>query len=166
MDNNRRLVTWACLALAVVAAVWFAVTMVHPVGPAWLLWATIPLYAPLLSAAFWGVARNPALPAPTRLFWRRLTPVPALVVAAQTAQAVDVLTNPGLRTSYTGPVMLTLNGIALLCLINALIRLPAGDGEPGTAVRVALDAGTVALAAAVFIWHFGTRQAVSSGVTP
>ena len=166
MDRNRRLASRACLALFVVAAALFVVTMVHPAGPAWLLWATIPASGPLVSAAFRSVSRNPALPAPTRRFWWHLTPVPVLVAAGQTAQAADVLTNPGVRTSYTGPGMLIFDALALMCLIHALVRLPVGDSRPGAGARVALDAGTVALAAAVFIWHFGTRQALAAGMTP
>ncbi|MEU4695086.1 GGDEF domain-containing protein [Actinoplanes sp. NPDC023714] len=158
--------TRICLGLFAVAAAWFAVNLITPVGPPALLWATMPLYGPLVSAVFWRTSRQPALPAPTRRFWRHLTPVPLLVSAGQTAQAADVLTNPAVRTSYTGPVMLLLDGGALLCLSYALIRLPMGRSRPGAATRTALDAGAVALAAAVFIWHFGTRQAVHAGVTP
>ncbi|MBO3741170.1 GGDEF domain-containing protein [Actinoplanes flavus] len=157
------MVSRTCLALFVVAVTWFAITAVHPVGPAWLLWATIPVSGPLAAVAFWSVSRDRALPAPTRRFWRHLSPIPVLVAAGQTAQAADVLAHPGARTSYTGSVMLCLDGLALLCLIFALARLPVGDSRPGAGARVALDAGTMALAAALFIWHFGTRPALRDG---
>ncbi|GIE91393.1 GGDEF domain-containing protein [Actinoplanes regularis] len=158
--------TRACLALFAVALAVFVLWPVHPLGPPWLLWITTPAYGPLLAIVFWLLSRNPGLPAPSRAFWRRLAPAPLLVGAAQTAQAVDVLGHPGARVSYTGPVTLILDGIALLVLCHALIRLPAGGRRTGAAARVALDAGTVALASAVYIWHFGTRNALGAGLTP
>jgi diguanylate cyclase (GGDEF)-like protein len=166
VPHPARLATRACLALFAVASIGFVLWPVHPFGPSWLLWVTMPGYGPLLAALFRLLARNDDLPGPTRDFWRRLTPVPLLVGAAQTAQAVDVLGHPEVRTSYTGALTLTLNGIALLVLCYALIRLPAAGRQVGAAARVALDAGTVALASAVFIWHFGTRQALGAGFTP
>ncbi|MEU8657146.1 diguanylate cyclase domain-containing protein [Actinoplanes philippinensis] len=156
----------ACLALVAVSAVWFGVTVVWPVGPAWLLWAAIPLSGVLASAAFGSVSRNPSLGAPTRRFWRRLAPAPTVIAAGQMAQAADVLAHPGGRDSYTGPWMLILGACALIIVIVAVVRLPTGAGRPGAAALVALDAGTVALAAAVFGWHFGTRHALRAGLTP
>lgn len=178
VPRTTRLATRACLALFAVAAATFVLWAVHPIGPAWLLWATMPGYGPLLALIFWLLSRNPELPGPTRSFWRRIAPVPLLVGLGQTAQAVDVLRHPEARESYTGPVTLIVHGIALLVLCLALIRLPAGrrptrpagrtvrDDTPVAAARVALDAGTVALASAVFIWHFGTRHALDAGLTP
>jgi diguanylate cyclase (GGDEF)-like protein len=156
----------ACLALFAASVVWFAVTVVRPVGPAWLLWVSIPLAGLLASAAFGSVSRSPGLPGPTRRFWRHLTPVPALIAAGQTAQAVDVLMHPGGRTSYTGSLMLIFSGGALLVVVHALIRLPSGAARVGSAALVALDAATVALAVALFAWHFGTRRALLAGVSP
>jgi diguanylate cyclase (GGDEF)-like protein len=155
-----------CLVVLIVAAAWFAVTVIAPVGPAWLLWVPIPVSGLLVAAAFRSVSRNPGLPAPTAAFWKRLTPVPVLVTVGQTTQAVDVLTHPGARTSYTHPLTLIFGGLALLGVIHALIRLPGGGERPGAGALVALDAGSVALAAAVFGWHFGTREALRAGTTP
>ncbi|MEU4625956.1 GGDEF domain-containing protein [Actinoplanes sp. NPDC023801] len=154
-----------CLVALTVSAVWFAVTVMAPVGPAWLLWVPIPVCGLVVSAAFRSVSRNRGLPGPTVAFWRRLTPVPMVVTAGQTVQAVDVLTHPGARTSYTHPLMLIFGALALLAVIHALIRLPGG-GRPGSGALIALDAGSVALAAAVFGWHFGTRAALRAGTTP
>ncbi|WP_328469408.1 GGDEF domain-containing protein [Actinoplanes sp. NBC_00393] len=161
-----RLITRACLGLFAVAAAWFAVNLIHPAGPPVLLWLTIPFYGPLVAAVFWLTARNPALPAPTRRFWRHLSAVPLLIGAGQTAQAVDVLVHPGARASYTGPLMLIFDGVGLLVLSYALSRLPVGGEQRGALARVVLDAGSVALAAAVFIWHFGTRPALAAGISP
>ncbi|MFC7529866.1 diguanylate cyclase domain-containing protein [Actinoplanes sp. GCM10030250] len=166
MTNGTRPAIRACIGLFAVAVAWFAVNMVHPVGPPMLLWATIPCIAPLVTVVFWLTSRNPRLPEPTQRFWRHLSPVPLLIGAGQSAQAIDVLSHPGVRTSYTGPLMLALDGAGILVLSYALSRLPVGNDKRGALARVILDAGSVALAAAVFIWHFGTRQAVAAGLTP
>jgi diguanylate cyclase (GGDEF)-like protein len=167
--ESRRVATYradrlvaACAALLGVAVLWFAVTMVHPVGPPVLLWITIPLYGPIVSIVFWRAAQAPAMPAANRLFWRRLAPAPALVAIGQTAQALDVLMRPGAPSSHTGPLMLAFDGAALVVVIHALVRLPTGRKDRSGVLRIMLDAATVVLATGVFIWHFGTRQAVGT----
>jgi diguanylate cyclase (GGDEF)-like protein len=152
----------ACGYLAAAAAVWFLVSMIHPVGPPALLWITIPLYGPLLCWAFWQTSRGPDLPAASRRFWRHLTPVPLLVGAGQTAQAIDVLRHPQRGGAYTGPVLLVFDGVALLILIYALVRLPTGGRDRSGVLRVLLDAATVMFAFGVFIWHFNTRPMVGT----
>jgi diguanylate cyclase (GGDEF)-like protein len=157
--------TRICLGLFAVAATWFVVNLVHPAGPAWLLWVTMPFYGPLVSVVFWRTSRQASLAEPTRRFWRHLTPVPALVGAGQMAQTYELLTHPVQRASDNGPVLLVLEGLAVVFLSYALIRLPMGESRPGAATRKALDSGTAALAAGVFIWRFGTSATVRSGLT-
>jgi diguanylate cyclase (GGDEF)-like protein len=152
----------ACTVLFAAATAWFVVFMIHPIGPPELLWITTPLYGPLVSVVFWQASRTPAMPAANRRFWRRLTPVATLVGVGQTAQALDVLMHPGVGGSHTGPVMLAFDGVALVVIIHALVRLPTGRQDRGGVLRILLDASTVMLATAVFIWHFGTRQAVGT----
>jgi diguanylate cyclase (GGDEF)-like protein len=149
--------------LMAVAVVWFAVNVVTPVGPAMLLWLPIPLGAAVLTAVFWRTSRSPDLPPPTRRFWRQLTGVVVLVGVASTAQAIEVLAKPELGGTYTGPVMLTLDGAAMLLIIYALYRLPLGAQTLGEQVRLVLDASTVMLATAVFMWHFQTRPVLGTG---
>ncbi len=138
---------------------WFGLNVFHPVGPAALLWLSMPLYGPLLFLVWRDAARNPALPVANRRFWRRLAPVALLVGAGQTAQAIDVVMWPDVAGPRTGAVMLAFDGLALLLLIHALIRLPTGKQERGDVVRIILDATTVMLATAVFIWHSTAAQA-------
>ena len=152
----------ACAVLLAAAVLWFLVTMLHPVGPPALLWITTPLYGPIVSVIFWQAARAPGMAEAGRRFWRRLAPVPTLVGVGQTAQAADVLLHPDVPGSHTGPVMLAFDGLALLLIIYALVRLPTGRTDRGGVLRVMLDASTVMLATGVFIWHFGTRQAVGT----
>ncbi len=125
--------------LVAVSAVWFVLNVFHPVGPAALLWVATPLCGPLLFLVWRDAARNPLLPQANRRFWRRLTPVALLVGAGQTAQAVDVVSWPDVAGPRTGPVMLCFDGVALLLIIYALLRLPTGKQERGDVVRIALD---------------------------
>ncbi len=141
-----------------VAVFWFTVNLVHPVGPPVLLWATTPIGAVVLAAIFHRTSRSELLPPPTRRFWRQLVVVVVLVGIASTAQAVDVLANPGVDGTHTPRLMLICDGTAMLLIIYALYRLPFGKQSRAGLVRMFLDAGTVMLATAVFLWHFQTRQ--------
>ncbi len=145
-------------ALLGVAVVWFAVNMVHPVGPPALLWASIPAGAVVLTAVFLRTARSELLPPPTRRFWRHLSVAAVLVGVASTAQAVDIVATPDVGGLRTPPLMLICDAAAMLLIIYALYRLPFGKQTVGELVRMILDAGTVMLATAVFLWHFQTRQ--------
>ena len=146
-----------CAVLAAVAVGWFAVWAVHPIGPPVLLWITTPLYGPIACWIFWLAAGTPGMPVAARRFWRLFAVAALFVGAGQTAQAHDILTNPRTGGAYTGPVMLAFDGVALLIIIYALLRLPTRR-ETDARLRILLDASTVMLATAVFIWHFGTRQ--------
>jgi diguanylate cyclase (GGDEF)-like protein len=55
------------------------------------------------------------------------------------------------------------DGVAVLLVLYALFRLPFGKQSRGEMLRILLDAGTVMLACAVFMWHFQTRAALESG---
>lgn len=137
---------------------WFTLFAVHPVGPAALLWVTTPFCGPLVAVIFWRTSRAPGLLADNQRFWRRLTPAPILVGTAQSIQALEALRHPQADELRNTPAMLIFDGLALLVIIYALVRLPSG--LPTARVRVLLDTSTVVLATAVFIWHFGTRQAL------
>jgi diguanylate cyclase (GGDEF)-like protein len=143
-------------ALLGVFLVWLAVTAIHPVGPMILLWLPIPAGGLVLTAVYRRTSRDERLPAPTRRFWRHLTAVAVLVTAGTASQGVEVLNNPdgGLQTN---PVMVGFNGTAVLLIVYALARLPLDRQTPGQLLRIMLDAGTLMLATAVFMWHFQTR---------
>ncbi len=158
-DRQRAWYARAVGPLVAVAFGWFAVNLVHPVGPPALLWITTPLYGPLLFLVWRDASRRAALPAANRRFWRHLTVVALLVGAGHTVQAVDVVLRPGLPGPRTGPVLLCLDGVALIILIYALFRLPTGRQSRGDVLRIVLDATTVMLATAVFIWHSTDSQA-------
>ncbi|GGK97963.1 putative bifunctional diguanylate cyclase/phosphodiesterase [Mangrovihabitans endophyticus] len=141
---------------------WTAVTAVHPIGPPTLLWIATPASALVATAIFWRTSRSPGLPLPTRRFWRRLTLAVVMVGIASTSQAVDVTLHPDVPGPHNGPVLLTFDTIALTVVIWALYRLPFGRQTLGELTRMVLDAGTVMLAAAAFMWHFQTRPLLDS----
>jgi diguanylate cyclase len=149
-----------CAVLVALALGWFAVWTVHPIGPPVLLWITTPLYGPIAGWICWLAADTPGMPAAARRFWRLFAVAAVLVGAGQTAQAQDILNHPGTGGAYTGPAMLAFDGVALIIIIYALLRLPTRR-ESDARLRILLDASTVMLATAVFIWHFGTRQMVA-----
>ncbi|BCJ47841.1 hypothetical protein GCM10010168_22000 [Actinoplanes ianthinogenes] len=144
-------------ALLGVFVVWLAVTAIHPIGPMILLWLPIPAGGVVLTAVYWRTSRDSRLPAPTQRFWRHLTAVAVLVTAGSSSQVVEVLDNPAGGGLQTNPVMVAFNGTAVLLIVYALARLPMNRQTPGELVRIMLDAGTVMLAAGVFMWRFQTR---------
>jgi diguanylate cyclase (GGDEF)-like protein len=153
-------------AMVAIAVVWFIVNIPGPVGPHFLLWLPTPISGVLLVAVYWRVSRTETLPAPTRRFWRHLTVAAFLVGVGCTAQAHDVVTSTDLGAMHTGPVMLAADLTGVLAIVYALYRLPIGHQSTGELVRIGLDAGTVMLATALFLWHFQTRRAVGSDDTP
>jgi diguanylate cyclase (GGDEF)-like protein len=157
---GRLLQTSALLML--IAALWFAVTFAGT-APQPLLWLPTPISAVVLAVMYWRTSRCVWLSAVTRRFWRHLTIVGTLVGVATAVQAVDVLRHPDVPGEHTGPLMFTLDGVAVLIIMYALFRLPLARRTAAERLRVALDAGTVMLATALFIWHFQTRSAFASG---
>ncbi|MFI5935078.1 putative bifunctional diguanylate cyclase/phosphodiesterase [Actinoplanes sp. NPDC051494] len=155
----------ASAGTALLALIWVGVNLVHPVGPRWLLW--LPTFAGgiIAVAVLLRTARAPGLPVATRRFWRHLSAAAAFVVAGLTADTYAVLSAGDPRGDHTGATMLVLAGGGVLIIMYALFRLPLERGSPGELVRIALDAVTVALAAAVFIWHFSTRAALENSDT-
>ncbi len=144
--------------LMVVTAAWFFANIHHQIGPLVLLWLPSPISAAILTAVYRRTSRTERLPEPTRRFWGRLSVVAALVGLASIIQAVDALKDPYVGGLHTPPLMLAVDGSAVLMIVIALYRLPLGRQTVGERVRVAFDASTVMLATAVFIWHFQTRH--------
>jgi diguanylate cyclase (GGDEF)-like protein len=156
--------TWLLLLsglVVLVSAIGFAAAFGGS-GPAGLLWLPSAVGAVILAAMYWRTSRCSWLPVVTRRFWRHLALAGILVGVATTVQAVDVLRHPDVPGPHTGPVMLSINAVAVVIIMYALYRLPLGRRTAAERLRVALDAGTVMAATAVFIWHFQTRQALSA----
>ncbi len=161
LRDTSRLLLASGLLMAVTLG-WFLVNLIHPVGPAALLWAPSLGGGVLLTAIYARTARTATLLPPVRRFWRHLTLVAALVTFASTTQGVDVLTSPDVRGQHLGTVMQLCDGLAVLVIIYALYRLPLARQTFREFIRLGLDAGTVMLATAVFMWHFQTRYSIGA----
>jgi len=152
----------ASALLLLITAGWFLVNLVHPVGPPVLLWLATPPGAVVLMAIFRRTSRSAYLAPPIQRFWRHLSVVAGLVGVASTAQAVAALTDPDATGAQLPPVMIAADGAAVVVIVYALYRLPLPRQTPGEFLRLLLDAGTLMLAAAVFIWHFQTRNLIGA----
>jgi diguanylate cyclase (GGDEF)-like protein len=144
------------VVLAMVTVVWFAANFPRPVGPLILLWLPAPVSLAIAWRASLGTGGCEWLPAPTRRFWRQFSVTVALVGVGTISQAYDALSGPTV-TQHIGPVTLTIYAGGILVIIWAMYRLPLGVSGRGDRLRIGLDAGTVVLAAAIFLWHYQTR---------
>ena len=146
--------------VAAFAIAWFMVNTQADVGPEWLRWAPSTVGAILVTGVYFATARTAGMSAPTARFWRHQGVAGLFVGLGATTQAIDVLADPGKDGPRTGPVMLALDGIAIVIIVYSLWRLPLGRSTTAEKIRVALDAGTVMVATAAFVWHFQTRFAL------
>jgi diguanylate cyclase (GGDEF)-like protein len=144
--------------LVALAVFWFLVNAVRPVGPPVLLWLPTPFSAAVLVATFRRVAQTATLSRPTQRFWRDLSIACCLVGVAASAQGVDFLQHPDAGGPHVSPVMMGADAAAMVIIVWTLLRLPLAKRSGGDLLRLALDAGTLTLAAAVFLWHFQTRS--------
>jgi diguanylate cyclase (GGDEF)-like protein len=149
--------TWA------IAALLFLVNLGGPVGPPVLLWLPTPAAAVLLTLVYRRTAMARHLAEPTRRLWRHLTVVAVLVGCGAVAQAYDVLRSPDAGGQHTGVPMLSFDGAAITIIIYALYRLPLGARTRARRLQIALDASTLMVAAAIFIWHFLTAPMLDLG---
>jgi diguanylate cyclase (GGDEF)-like protein len=152
----------ASAGLALVALIWFMIFLHRPTGPPILLWIPTPVAAVILTIVYVRTSRTMTLPAPTRRFWRHLSFTAGLVGIGCISQAADALADPDRGGPYTGPVMLCIDAVAVGVIIYALYRLPLGHRSAGDLSRVAMDAGTVVLATATFMWHFQARPTIGT----
>lgn len=146
--------------LAALAVLGVLVGYLRPFEPKLVLW--LPSVAGLIIAflAFLRTARTATLPEPTRRFWRHLTCALGLVAVGVITGVFQVVIADDPAVQYPGPVMLAFCTAGVGAIVYALFRLPLGRQSPGELLRVLLDAGTVMVGAAVFIWHYSTRHAV------
>ncbi|MFC7274225.1 putative bifunctional diguanylate cyclase/phosphodiesterase [Paractinoplanes rhizophilus] len=159
--SGRMLLASAVLTL--LAVLLFAINAVRPLVPWSLLWLPSVAGSVLLVVNFWRTARVERLPDPTRRFWRHLVAAALLVALGSLAQAYDIVTAADPAGLHVGAGQMFFDGLAIVLIIYALLRLPFGKQSRGELFRIMLDAGTVMLACAVFAWHFSTRYALDGG---
>ncbi|XVV13183.1 putative bifunctional diguanylate cyclase/phosphodiesterase [Actinoplanes sp. CA-131856] len=141
------------------------VNLITPVIPWALLWLPGVLGAGLLAVACGRTARTEHLPPPIRRFWRHIWVGAVLVGLGVTAQAAHVIGAHDPANLQMGAGQMLFDGLAILIVMWALIRLPFGSQTRGDTFRLVLDAGTVMLACAVFVWHFATRYSLHADDT-
>jgi diguanylate cyclase (GGDEF)-like protein len=141
-------------AIMLLAVGWFAVNLRGPRGPQPLGWLAPPLSAALTAMVLRRAAAAPGLPAPARRFWAKLSLVCVLTVVGVLLQAWHALTRS--RPAPPGsvpPDALLVFLVAVLVVLWALLRIPMGVRSRGARLRLGLDALTVMLGAALFIWY-------------
>ena len=155
--------TWGSVLLTCVAAAWFAANFDHPRGPVVLLWLAAPLSVVIPAGTCWRAYRAGWLPVPTRRFWRHLGTAAVLVGIGSVAATHDALSGVAGPAHHLGPVALVAYAGAMVVILWGLYRLPTGVSGRGERLRLGLDAATVVLATAVFLWHFQTRTLLAQG---
>jgi diguanylate cyclase (GGDEF)-like protein len=153
----------ALAVLSAIAAMLFLANLGGPAGPPVLLWLPTPAAAAVLTLVYLRTARARHLAEPTRRLWRHLTVVAVLVGCGAFAQAYDALEHPFAGGQHTGVPMLSFDGAAIVSIIYALYRLPLGVRTRAGRLQIALDASTLMVAVAIFIWHFLTAPMLALG---
>ena len=150
----------ASAVLLLITIVAMAVNAVTPVIPWAVLWLPGIVGALALSGASRRAAAAEHVPQPVRYFWRHIGLASVLVGVGNVAMAVTLSTGTGPLHARAAAAQIVVHGVAVLILMYALLRLPFGQQTRGDLFRVVLDAGTVMLACAVFVWHFSTRFSI------
>ncbi|MEU0560193.1 EAL domain-containing protein [Dactylosporangium sp. NPDC006015] len=154
--------TLASTVLAAFAVAVFAVNLSGPRTPLVLLWLAGPLsvVVPVFAAA--RIARSARFPAPTRRFWKHLAICAALAGVGVASNARDAL-GSGVASQDLSPLTVAAYSSAVLTLLWGLWRLPLGTTSRGDRMRIGMDAGTVLVAATVFMWHYQARPLLEAG---
>ena len=138
--------------LFAVAAAWCVARIAGFRSVAIVGWLPGALALGLAAWYLYRASRAPRLGPEGRRFWRRLA-----IAAALIAPSTNPLTKAKLGQAQPGillTVAVSLLVAALFLMLWALIRLPVRSRGPGDRVRLGLDAATVLICAATFLWHF------------
>ncbi|WP_250029010.1 putative bifunctional diguanylate cyclase/phosphodiesterase [Paractinoplanes maris] len=153
----------ASVALLVVTVVAVVVNAINPVIPWAFLWLPGVVGAGVLALDCFRTSRAEHLPPAVRQFWRRIGTLCIPVGLGNAAQAYHTLTASDPLHAGAGAGQIAFQGVAVVLVMYALLRLPFGHQTRGDVFRVVLDAGTVMLACALFLWHFSGRYALEDG---
>ncbi|MET7425955.1 EAL domain-containing protein [Dactylosporangium sp. NPDC005555] len=143
-------------ALALLALAVFAANLGEQRSPLPLLWLASPLSVVIPTAIAAGISRSARFSLPTRRFWRHLAICAALAGVGAALNAYDALGSDPVTQNMSGVTAAAFSA-AVLVLLWGLWRLPLGTSGRGDRLRIGLDAGTVLLGAAVFMWHYQAR---------
>ncbi|GAA4603494.1 diguanylate cyclase (GGDEF)-like protein [Actinoplanes octamycinicus] len=156
----------ASIALALVAVAVFAARWAGPYGPPVLLWLAVPPSCAIPVMLAVRIARAAGFPRPTRVFWAHLAACAGLAGVGGVLNTVDAVGGPVL-TQAMSPATVAAYAGCVVALMSGMFRLPMGSSGTGDRLRIGLDAGTVLLAAAIFMWQFqrGAGSPVVIGFT-
>ncbi|MEU4690356.1 EAL domain-containing protein [Actinoplanes sp. NPDC023714] len=165
-SQGRRALPGTVLASAAIAAFAVVVFAVNFGGPRGLLllWlpASLSTIIPVVLAV--RLAMEDRLARPARIFWGHLAGCAGLVGVGAALNTMDAIGH-GAPTQAMSPVTLGAYGAAVVVLLIGMFRLPLGTSGRGDRIRVVLDAGTVLLAAAVFMWQYQFRPMLQDDAT-
>ncbi|WP_433604746.1 putative bifunctional diguanylate cyclase/phosphodiesterase [Dactylosporangium sp. CA-139114] len=147
--------------LAVYAVAFFAANFGEQRTPLVLMWLATPISVLIPVWVALRIARSGAFATPTRRFWRHLAVVAALAGLGTVSNTVDAIGGPT-PSQGLSPLTMAVYGSAVLTLLWALWRLPMGTTSAHERLRIGLDASTVLVAAAVFMWHYQTEPLLAS----
>jgi len=158
-NATRRLVL-AVAACVVAGAAWGVLYALRVPVPKILVWLLVPVAFGLAAMTTWIASSAPGLGTPGRLFWRRITVSVVLVAVGAAIMTPARLTpdapNALLSIQLSAPVLV----LGILNALYALVRLPVRTRMQGESIRLSLDALTVLITTALFMWHLALRPMV------
>nr|BFE63122.1 hypothetical protein GCM10020063_076480 [Dactylosporangium thailandense] len=164
MALDRRLLRWIT-GFAVLSVAWLMAQWPQPLLHPALGWLPAPVCTVLTAVVCLRTTRA----APDRRagrFWRHMTLVMAVIMAAIWSSAYDSLLGPGAPTQRSSPLTLVLFLGAVVVVVWALLRLPMGRRSRRDLLTFSLDMAVVLAAAMLVAWFFAARAEVSlTGVT-
>jgi diguanylate cyclase len=161
----------ATTVLSVAVATWFAVGLAHEWSAPIVGWLPLPAIAALAALSCWQAAATRGLAEGARPFWHGMGVAMLLIGAGTASNTVDALTGPHPPDQQVSPLTLGLYLVGVLVTLWSAVRLRGSDRGRGEWLRFALDAATVMITVALFVWHFLFRNldewwAVDSSVVP
>nr|BFE55676.1 hypothetical protein GCM10020063_002020 [Dactylosporangium thailandense] len=153
MKTSRLLAVYA--PLFTVAAAWALLRLAGYEGALVLGWLPGAIGIAVGGGYLLAASRTPGLDPAGRRFWRHLA-IAALLIAPSTGP----FTEASLGGRKSGPLLFAAVGllaVALLLVLWALLRLPTRVRGRRDWLRLGLDAATVLVCSATFLWHFVLR---------
>jgi diguanylate cyclase (GGDEF)-like protein len=141
-------------AMAFAAFAMFVAYHLDVGGPVVLVWLPALISAAVALRYLRRTARMSCLPDVARVYWRAVTVAVGLVGAGAAISAADTVLHGGLSVQPPSVPSLACYTLAMLVLLWGLYRIPVNARTSGERLRVWLDAATVALGSATFMWHY------------
>jgi diguanylate cyclase (GGDEF)-like protein len=138
--------------LLAVASVWSVVWAAGYRGMSVLNWLPGVVAMSLAGWYLLRASRVAGLDPAGRRFWRRMAVAAFLIAPATGPMAESRVVGP--RPGVVLIIAMSLQVVALLLVLWTLLRLPVRSRSRGDWFRLGLDAATVLVCAATFLWHY------------